>query len=42
MSDSEIAGCHARLLRYAQSLTAPSGWKVEVSGDEIIVMAARR
>lgn len=39
MSDSEIAGRHARLLRYAQSLTAPSGWKVEVSGDEIIVMA---
>ncbi|AUY52197.1 Uma2 family endonuclease [Streptomyces sp. CB01881] len=30
---------HARLLAYAQSLTPPSGWKIEVSGDEIIVMA---
>ncbi|MFF0410127.1 Uma2 family endonuclease [Kitasatospora sp. NPDC004745] len=39
MSESQIAERHARLLAYAQSLTPPAGWKIEISGDEIIMMA---
>ncbi|WP_405004194.1 Uma2 family endonuclease [Kitasatospora purpeofusca] len=39
MSDFRIPERHDRLLAYAQSLTPPSGWKIEVSGDEIIMMA---
>ncbi|MEV6206101.1 Uma2 family endonuclease [Kitasatospora sp. NPDC051914] len=39
MVDFEIPERHAQLLAYAQSLTPPSGWKIEVSGDEIIMMA---
>ncbi|MEV8099018.1 Uma2 family endonuclease [Kitasatospora sp. NPDC085879] len=39
MADFEIPERHAQLLRYAQTLTPPSGWKIEVSGDEIIMMA---
>ncbi len=30
---------HLRLLEYAESLSPPPGFKVEVSGDEIIMMA---
>ncbi|MGC0419419.1 Uma2 family endonuclease [Embleya sp. AB8] len=39
MADFRIPERHAQLLEYAQSLTPPSGWKIEVSGDEIIMMA---
>lgn len=39
MSESQIPDRHARLLEYAQSLTPPAGWKIEISGDEIIMMA---
>ncbi|MFB7666422.1 Uma2 family endonuclease [Kitasatospora sp. NPDC056138] len=39
MAESQVPGRHAQLLEYAQSLTPPSGWKIEVSGDEIIMMA---
>ncbi|MFJ9518646.1 Uma2 family endonuclease [Kitasatospora sp. NPDC101801] len=39
MADFRISERHAQLLAYAQSLTPPSGWKIEVSGDEIIMMA---
>ncbi|MGY0461153.1 Uma2 family endonuclease [Kitasatospora sp. cg17-2] len=39
MSEFRIPERHAQLLAYAQSLTPPSGWKIEVSGDEIIMMA---
>ncbi len=39
MSELRVPERHAQLLAYAQSLTPPSGWKIEVSGDEIIVMA---
>ncbi|MFJ3216137.1 Uma2 family endonuclease [Kitasatospora sp. NPDC086801] len=39
MSEFQIPERHARLLAYAQSLTPPAGWKIEISGDEIIMMA---
>ncbi|MDH6578541.1 Uma2 family endonuclease [Kitasatospora sp. MAP5-34] len=39
MAEFQIPERHAQLLEYAQSLTPPSGWKIEVSGDEIIMMA---
>jgi Uma2 family endonuclease len=39
MTGPVIPGRHAQLLAYASSLTPPSGWKIEVSGDEAIVMA---
>ncbi|WP_405020956.1 Uma2 family endonuclease [Kitasatospora sp. NBC_00070] len=39
MADLRISERHAQLLAYARSLTPPSGWKIEVSGDEIIMMA---
>ncbi|MEV7771966.1 Uma2 family endonuclease [Kitasatospora sp. NPDC086791] len=39
MGEFRIPERHARLLAYARSLTPPAGWKVEISGDEIIVMA---
>ncbi|MFD9124174.1 Uma2 family endonuclease [Kitasatospora sp. NPDC059571] len=39
MADIHVPERHAQLLEYAQSLTPPSGWKIEVSGDEIIMMA---
>ncbi|MFF7632555.1 Uma2 family endonuclease [Kitasatospora sp. NPDC008050] len=39
MTESRVPERHAKLLEYAQSLTPPSGWKIEVSGDEIIMMA---
>ncbi|MEV0533261.1 Uma2 family endonuclease [Kitasatospora sp. NPDC050463] len=39
MTESHVPERHARLLAYAQSLTPPAGWKIEVSGDEIIMMA---
>ncbi|WP_380284683.1 Uma2 family endonuclease [Kitasatospora purpeofusca] len=39
MTGFRIPERHAQLLAYAQSLTPPSGWKVEVSGDEIIMTA---
>ncbi|MFG2904505.1 Uma2 family endonuclease [Kitasatospora sp. NPDC048286] len=39
MSESRIPERHARLLAYAQSLTPPNGWKIEISGDEIIMTA---
>ncbi|WP_035850276.1 Uma2 family endonuclease [Kitasatospora azatica] len=39
MVEFQIPERHAQLLEYAQTLTPPSGWKVEVSGDEIIMMA---
>ncbi|MFE4513702.1 Uma2 family endonuclease [Kitasatospora sp. NPDC056783] len=39
MSEFRIPDRHARLLAYAQSLTPPAGWKIEISGDEIIVTA---
>ncbi|MFE7589263.1 Uma2 family endonuclease [Kitasatospora sp. NPDC057512] len=39
MSEFQVSERHARLLAYAQSLTPPAGWKIEISGDEIIVMA---
>ncbi|MEU6234202.1 Uma2 family endonuclease [Kitasatospora sp. NPDC047058] len=39
MSEFQVPERHARLLAYAQSLNPPSGWKVEVSGDEIIMTA---
>lgn len=39
MAESRIPERHAQLLAYARSLTPPSGWKIEVSGDEIIMMA---
>ncbi|KJK55682.1 Uma2 family endonuclease [Saccharothrix sp. ST-888] len=39
MTEFQASERHAQLLAYAQSLSPPSGWKVEVSGDEIIVMA---
>ncbi|MEU8922681.1 Uma2 family endonuclease [Kitasatospora sp. NPDC048545] len=38
MSEFQISERHARLLAYAQSLTPPAGWKIEISGDEIIMM----
>ncbi|MEV7020713.1 Uma2 family endonuclease [Kitasatospora sp. NPDC093558] len=41
MSEPQIPERHARLLAYAQSLTPPTGWKIEISGDEIIMMAGR-
>ncbi|MEV7218231.1 Uma2 family endonuclease [Kitasatospora cineracea] len=39
MAEFRIPERHAQLLQYAQSLTPPAGWKIEVSGDEIIMMA---
>ncbi|MEU1288265.1 hypothetical protein [Kitasatospora sp. NPDC005856] len=39
MSEFQIPDRHARLPAYAQSLTPPAGWKIEISGDEIITMA---
>ncbi|MFJ4090454.1 Uma2 family endonuclease [Kitasatospora sp. NPDC089913] len=39
MSEFRIPERHAQLLAYARTLTPPSGWKIEVSGDEIIMMA---
>ncbi|MER5639780.1 Uma2 family endonuclease [Kitasatospora sp. NPDC002227] len=39
MAEFRIPERHAQLLEFAQSLTPPSGWKVEISGDEIIMMA---
>ncbi|MCX5207760.1 Uma2 family endonuclease [Kitasatospora sp. NBC_00240] len=39
MAEFRIPERRARLLEYARSLTPPSGWKVEVSGDEIIMTA---
>ena len=39
MADFEVPERHTALLAYAQTLTPPSGWKIEVSGDEIIMMA---
>ncbi|MGK4582678.1 Uma2 family endonuclease [Kitasatospora sp. HPMI-4] len=39
MAESQVPDRHAQLLAYARSLTPPSGWKIEVSGDEIIMMA---
>ncbi|KJS54957.1 hypothetical protein VM98_16055 [Streptomyces rubellomurinus subsp. indigoferus] len=39
MSEFQIPERHARLLAYARSLTPPAGWKIEISGDEIIMMA---
>ncbi|MBD0671512.1 Uma2 family endonuclease [Streptomyces sp. CBMA156] len=39
MGELQIPERHARLLAYAQSLTPPSGWKIEISGDEIIMTA---
>ncbi|CAM5625622.1 Uma2 family endonuclease [Streptomyces viridifaciens] len=39
MSEFQIPDRHAQLLAYAQSLTPPAGWKLEISGDEIIMMA---
>lgn len=39
MSEFQAPDRHARLLAYAQSLTPPTGWKIEISGDEIIMMA---
>ncbi|MFD8697222.1 Uma2 family endonuclease [Kitasatospora purpeofusca] len=39
MIEPRIPERQARLLAYAQGLTPPSGWKVEVSGDAIIVTA---
>ncbi|MEY9946927.1 hypothetical protein ABH937_004022 [Kitasatospora sp. GAS1066B] len=40
MVESRIPERQAQLLKHAQKLTPPSGWKVEVSGDEVIVTAA--
>ncbi|WP_441249310.1 Uma2 family endonuclease [Kitasatospora sp. McL0602] len=39
MTEYRLPDRHAQLLEYAQTLTPPSGWKIEVSGDEIIMMA---
>ncbi|WP_405010585.1 Uma2 family endonuclease [Kitasatospora sp. NBC_01539] len=39
MAEPHMPERHAQLLAYAQGLTPPSGWKVEISGDEIIMMA---
>lgn len=39
MTEFHVPERHAQLLAYAQSLTPPSGWKIEISGDEIIMMA---
>jgi Uma2 family endonuclease len=39
MSEFPIPERHARLLAYARTLTPPAGWKIEISGDEIIMMA---
>ncbi|MER7669614.1 Uma2 family endonuclease [Kitasatospora sp. NPDC096128] len=39
MSEFRIPDRHARLLEYARSLTPPSGWKIEISGDGIIILA---
>ncbi|MEU9133903.1 Uma2 family endonuclease [Kitasatospora sp. NPDC048540] len=39
MAEPRIPARHAQLLAYARSLNPPSGWKVEVSGDEIIMTA---
>ncbi|AUG79027.1 hypothetical protein CFP65_4273 [Kitasatospora sp. MMS16-BH015] len=39
MAEFRVPERHAQLLEYAQSLTPPAGWKVEISGDEIIMMA---
>ncbi|MBD0694899.1 Uma2 family endonuclease [Streptomyces sp. CBMA123] len=35
MSEFQTPERHARLLEYAQSLTPPAGWKIEISGDGI-------
>ncbi|MET8698812.1 Uma2 family endonuclease [Kitasatospora sp. NPDC004723] len=40
MTGFRIPERHAQLPAYAQSLTPPSGWKVEVSGDQIIMTAS--
>ncbi|MFJ2777901.1 Uma2 family endonuclease [Kitasatospora sp. NPDC087315] len=39
MTEFDVPERHAQLLAYARSLTPPSGWKIEVSGDEIIMTA---
>ncbi|MFI9788241.1 Uma2 family endonuclease [Kitasatospora sp. NPDC051984] len=39
MAEFRVPERHAQVLEYAQSLTPPAGWKIEVSGDEIIMMA---
>ncbi|MGW3229582.1 hypothetical protein [Kitasatospora sp. NPDC001095] len=39
MSEFQTPERHARLLAHAQSLTPPAGWKIEISGDEIIMTA---
>ncbi|MEU1504090.1 Uma2 family endonuclease [Kitasatospora sp. NPDC005748] len=39
MTEFRVPERHAQLLAYAQGLTPPSGWKIEISGDEIIMMA---
>ncbi|MCX4749628.1 Uma2 family endonuclease [Kitasatospora sp. NBC_01287] len=39
MPEPRIPERHAQLLEYAQGLNPPSGWKIEVSGDEVIMMA---
>ncbi|GAB2703831.1 Uma2 family endonuclease [Kitasatospora kifunensis] len=39
MVEPQMPACRAQLLEYAQSLTSPSGWKIEVSGDQIVITA---
>ncbi|MGV9263553.1 Uma2 family endonuclease [Kitasatospora sp. NPDC003701] len=39
MTEFQVPERHAQLLAYAQSLALPSGWKIEISGDEIIMTA---
>ncbi|BAJ32125.1 MULTISPECIES: Uma2 family endonuclease [Kitasatospora] len=39
MAEFRVPERHAQLLEFAQGLTPPAGWKVEISGDEIIMMA---
>ncbi|WP_033348478.1 Uma2 family endonuclease [Kitasatospora aureofaciens] len=39
MSEFRTPDRYAQLLSYAQSLTPPARWKIEISGDEIIMTA---
>ncbi|WP_405365870.1 Uma2 family endonuclease [Kitasatospora sp. NBC_00039] len=39
MSEFRAPERHAQPVAHARSLTPPAGWKIEVSGDEIIMMA---
>lgn len=40
MVESQMPERHVKLLEYARSLTPPSGWKIEASGNQITITVA--